>query len=59
MKKWKMVHEFKIQSEKFKINELIDLLLNNRGITTKKENEAFPTELHYLLSHRHHNHQKQ
>ena len=36
-----MVHEFKIQSEKFKINELIDLLLNNRGITTKKEKEAF------------------
>ena len=30
MKKWKMVHEFKIQSEKFKINELIDLSYNKK-----------------------------
>jgi len=41
MKKWETINKLKTQNAKLKIDELIDLLLENRGITTKKEREAF------------------
>jgi single-stranded-DNA-specific exonuclease len=41
MKKWETLNKFKVQSSKFKIEELIDILLENRGITTKREREEF------------------
>src|SRR6185369_4209714 len=41
MKKWDVLHKLKIQNEKFKTDELIDLLLANRGIKTAKERDEF------------------
>ncbi len=41
MKKWETKGKLKVQSEKFKIEDLIDTLLENRGIITKKEREEF------------------
>ncbi len=41
MKKWNVLNEFKVQSSKFKVDELISILLKNRGINTKKEIEEF------------------
>ena len=41
MKKWETINKLKTQNAKLKIDELINLLLENRGITTKKEREAF------------------
>ena len=47
MKKWEFVNRFKNKDLGFKIEGLIDLLLENRGIKTKKEREEF---LHPQLS---------
>lgn len=41
MKKWDIVHKLKIKNEKLKIAEVIDALLENRGLKTKEEIEAF------------------
>ena len=41
MKKWETINQFKVQSSKFKVKELIKILLENRGIKTKKEIEEF------------------
>ena len=41
MKKWEMLHRSKTQSEKLKVEELVDILLKNRGIKTAKEKDIF------------------
>ncbi len=49
MKKWEIINKFKIQNsilrqdsgKEFKIEELVELLLENRGQTSKKEKEEF------------------
>lgn len=41
MKKWELQNKLKVKSEKFKTPDLISLLLENRGIKTKKEIENF------------------
>jgi len=41
MKKWQLESEFKISSSEFKTDNLIEILLKNRGIKTKEEIEAF------------------
>lgn len=41
MKKWKVLKRFKVQSSKLKADEIIDLLLENRGLKTEKEKEEF------------------
>src|SRR3989344_4496915 len=41
MKKWEIVEKRKSKNEKLKTEEIISILLKNRGITTKKEKEAF------------------
>lgn len=41
VKKWEVLSRFKIQDSGFKIKALLDLLLTNRGITTKKQKEEF------------------
>ncbi len=41
MKKWETVNKFRIQNSEFRIDELIKILLENRGIKTKKEREEF------------------
>lgn len=41
MKKWQVETKFKIQGSKFKVENLIKALLENRGIKTKKEIENF------------------
>ncbi|HEX8932447.1 MAG TPA: single-stranded-DNA-specific exonuclease RecJ [Patescibacteria group bacterium] len=41
MKKWNVLNKLKVQSENLKIEDLINLLLDNRGIKTAKESEAF------------------
>ncbi|MBI4079322.1 MAG: single-stranded-DNA-specific exonuclease RecJ [Candidatus Levybacteria bacterium] len=41
MKKWEVIHKFKVQSSKFKVKELIDILLENRGIKTAKARKEF------------------
>ncbi|MDP3726990.1 MAG: DHH family phosphoesterase, partial [bacterium] len=41
MKKWEIISKFKVQSSKFKINDLVGAILQNRGIKTKKEIEDF------------------
>lgn len=41
MKKWEILNQFKVQSSKFKVEKLVKLLLENRGIKTKKETEEF------------------
>jgi len=40
-KKWEVINKFKVQSSKFKVNDIITVLLDNRGIKTKKEIKAF------------------
>ena len=40
-KKWDILGEIKNKNEKIKIEEVIDLLLENRGIKTEKEREEF------------------
>jgi arginine repressor len=41
MKKWKILSESGIKNHESGIKELIKVLLNNRGIKTKKEIEEF------------------
>ncbi len=41
MKKWEIVGKIKTQNSKFTIDSLIDLLLQNRGINSRKEQEEF------------------
>ena len=41
MKRWETLNKLKVQSEKFKVDDLIDLLLENRGIKTEKERDEF------------------
>ncbi len=41
MKNWNIQNGFKVQSSKFKVNDLINVLLANRGINTKTERENF------------------
>lgn len=41
MKKWETIGKLKIKNLGFKNDDLIDLLLENRGITTKKDRETF------------------
>ena len=41
MKKWETINKLKIQNLKFKIDDVIALLLENRGLKTKKEIEEF------------------
>ena len=36
MKKWEVENEFKVKSSKFKVENLIKILLENRGVKTKK-----------------------
>ena len=47
MKKWELQNKLKVESEKFKVSDLIVLLLKNRGVKTKKEIQEF---LYPLLS---------
>jgi single-stranded-DNA-specific exonuclease len=41
MKKWETLNKLKVKSERLKVEDLVDLLLENRGIKTKKEREEF------------------
>ncbi len=41
MKKWNIQNKLKVKSEKLKVENLVEVLLHNRGITTKKEIDAF------------------
>ena len=41
MKKWETVSKFKSQKSKVKIEEIIEILLENRGLKTKKEIDNF------------------
>ncbi len=41
MKKWVVSHTLKDTSEKFKVEDLRNILLDNRGFTTKEEKEDF------------------
>ncbi|MDO8657520.1 MAG: single-stranded-DNA-specific exonuclease RecJ [Candidatus Levybacteria bacterium] len=41
MKKWETINKLKVENGKLKVNEIIKLLLENRGIKTKKEIEEF------------------
>jgi single-stranded-DNA-specific exonuclease len=41
MKKWEFINRLKIKDLGFKIDDLVNLLLENRGIKTAKEKEAF------------------
>ncbi len=41
MKKWEVLSQFRIQNSEFRINNLIEILLKNRNIKTKKETEEF------------------
>jgi len=41
MKKWQIETKLKAQSSEFKIEDLVNILLENRGIKTKKEIESF------------------
>ncbi|EKD86046.1 MAG: hypothetical protein ACD_37C00502G0001 [uncultured bacterium] len=41
MKKWELQNKLKVKGEKFKTPDLISLLLENRGIKTKKEIDKF------------------
>src|SRR3989338_1968914 len=41
MKKWETVNKLKIESGKLKVDEIIKILLGNRGIKTEKEIEEF------------------
>ena len=41
MKKWEILKQLKIKSEKSEIDDIITVLLENRGLTNKKEIEAF------------------
>ncbi len=47
MKKWEVINEFKIEDSEPKSEDLIKILLENRGLKTKKDIEAF---LHPQLS---------
>lgn len=47
MKKWNVLHELRAESGERRIVDLIDILLENRGIKTKEEIEEF---LHPQLS---------
>ena len=41
MKKWETIGKFKIEKGELRVEKLIDLLLENRNIKTKKEREEF------------------
>ena len=41
MKKWNVLKKFKVQSSKFKVDELVKILLENRGVKTRKEVDEF------------------
>jgi single-stranded-DNA-specific exonuclease len=41
MKKWEIQNNLKVKSEKLKVDDLLNLLLANRGLKTKKEIEEF------------------
>ena len=41
MKKWKIQNKFRIQNSEFRIDKLIKILLENRGVKSKKEIEEF------------------
>ncbi len=40
-RKWKILNKFAVRSSKFEVGKLINVLLKNRGITTKKDREKF------------------
>ncbi len=40
-RKWNVINKLKVKSEKLKVQELINIILENRGIKTKKEIEQF------------------
>jgi len=41
MKKWEIINKLEIKDSSFKVDDLIDLLLENRGIKTANEREEF------------------
>ena len=41
MKKWEIINKIKVKSEKFKIEDIIKILLDNRGLKTEKELDTF------------------
>ena len=41
MKKWEIIADLGIKNKKFKTEEVVEILLKNRGIKTKTEKEAF------------------
>ena len=41
MKKWEIIADLGIKNKKFKTEEIVEILLKNRGIKTKTEKEAF------------------
>jgi hypothetical protein len=41
MKKWELLSQLKVESSKFKVEDLLEILLENRGIVTKKEKDEF------------------
>lgn len=41
MTKWEILDKFKTQKSNFKDEEIIQILLQNRGIKTKKEQDEF------------------
>lgn len=41
MKKWEIINKVKVTSEKFKIEDIIKLLLDNRGLKMEKEIDTF------------------
>ncbi|OGH03123.1 MAG: single-stranded-DNA-specific exonuclease RecJ [Candidatus Levybacteria bacterium RIFCSPHIGHO2_01_FULL_37_17] len=43
MKKWNLLHQVESQNSKVKNDDILDILLENRGIKTKKEKENFLT----------------
>jgi single-stranded-DNA-specific exonuclease len=41
MKKWQILKELKIKNKEVRIEDIINILLDNRGVTTKKERDFF------------------
>ncbi|MFZ5844916.1 MAG: single-stranded-DNA-specific exonuclease RecJ [Patescibacteria group bacterium] len=41
MKKWQIIEKLKVKSEKLKVEDIVSLLLKNRGFKTKSETEEF------------------
>ncbi|MBI5620509.1 single-stranded-DNA-specific exonuclease RecJ [Candidatus Gottesmanbacteria bacterium] len=41
MKKWEIIGKSKVKSQKFNVEDIVKILLENRGLTTKKDIERF------------------